>query len=134
MDGSLSCLIIATSILIIGVRCHPILVTPGCGLPAPYYCYSYWRSLLSVSVRNLAAVPPLLCQRLSISPLGNVSYSESGLGDLECELRILPTLLLPSQPVSQPTSFSTANSNFQPCLQTSLKTFKHPYLQRNRTD
>jgi hypothetical protein len=45
MDGGLSCLIIATLILIIGVRCHPILVTPGCGLPAPYYCYSYWRSL-----------------------------------------------------------------------------------------
>jgi len=28
MDGGLSCLI--TLILIIGVRCHPILVTPGC--------------------------------------------------------------------------------------------------------
>jgi hypothetical protein len=44
-------LIIATLILIIGVRCHPILVTLGCGLPAPYYCYSYWRSLLSVTSR-----------------------------------------------------------------------------------
>jgi hypothetical protein len=56
MDGGLSCLIIATSILIIGVRCEPILVSvapmqPGGGLLAPYYCYSYSRLLLSVTSR-----------------------------------------------------------------------------------
>jgi hypothetical protein len=65
MDGGLSCLIIATSILIIGVCCDPILVRvalmqPGSGLPAPYYCYSYWRPLLSVTGRFNHLVGPLV--------------------------------------------------------------------------
>jgi hypothetical protein len=62
MDGGLSCLIIATSILIIGVNCDLLRMTidaaearigPGSGLsaPAPFYFLSYWQPLLSATSR-----------------------------------------------------------------------------------
>src|SRR5437764_15075238 len=72
----------------------------------------------------------ILVPRLRHSPMYR---ARNRAGDLECALRIWPTLLLPSRPLAQPICFSTANNRLRIYLPTSLKTLKSPYLEGNQT-
>src|SRR5436305_4985185 len=77
-----------------------------------------------------ASLAPFLCQGFATR---QCIVRGIGVGDLECALRMWPTLLLPSRPLAQPICFSTADNRLRIYLPTSLKTLKSPHLEGNQT-